>query len=163
MALFETERLIKLDNKLRSLPDVNSGILHFLSIGDLKDAAGACLDMAVIEFCTIYNTGNGDSWIKKNTHGSVDKIRNDIEKKAFPEKDDLSSYEELRELLQTIRSDLIAHRSGKGIGYEQTANGTVTYTKASKTWETMIDRLPELIDSTKKLRKAIHELQLENT
>ena len=33
----------------------------------------------------------------------------------------------------------------------------------SKTWETMIDRLQELIDSTKKLRKAIHELQLENT
>lgn len=158
MALFETERLIQLDLKLRNLPDVDKRILQYLSLGELKDAAGACLDMAVIEFCTMYTSGYGDSWISKNTAGEIDQLRDEIERKAFPEDHERHRYLDLKDQLKRIRDNLIAHRSGKSIGSEQHENGRTTYTEASKTWKIGIDRLPEFVVSTKQLRNAIHAL-----
>ncbi len=113
-------------NKLESVQISKSGVTETNQTKwlDLLESDRACVSLAIISFCKLYNTGDGHTNAATSNSPGVTKTQLDqLTGEAFPDAADLGKFKELREQLKYIRDNLLAHSSAKAHEVEHDQTG----------------------------------------
>ncbi len=103
-------------NKLESVQISKSGVTETNQTKwlDLLESDRACISLAIISFCKLYNKGYGRT--NAATPNSPHAMKTQLDQlagEAFPDTADLEKFKELREKLTYIRDNLLAHSSAE--------------------------------------------------
>ncbi len=103
-------------NKLESVQISKSGVTETNQTKwlDLLESDRACVSLAIISFCKLYNQGDGRTDAATPNSPRATKTQLDqLAVEAFPDTAEMKKFKELREELKYIRDNLLAHSSAE--------------------------------------------------